>query len=94
MHPDQTTPEGHRSHEPDSLDQGQAPPPAARPEQPQHPGADAPAPSTEVSTHAPEQPRTGEAGNAYMGRGLDDDLQTTPRVEGDTEGAGTTGDAG
>ncbi len=38
---------------------------------------------TTVSTPEPDGKRVAEAGNAYVGRMMDDDLKTTPRVEGD-----------
>ena len=78
MHPDQTTPTDHRHTSSDSA--------AARtarvPEQDQdsdaiEPDRDAAPAATEVEDGA----RVAEAGNAYVGRTLDDRLKTAPRVE-------------
>lgn len=41
-----------------------------------------------VSTPEPDGERVAEAGNAYVGRQMDDRLKANPRVEGD----GTVGD--
>ncbi len=91
MHPDQSTPDSHRTEEPDSAAAGQAPP-AHAPEQNQ--ASDAIARqgergSTEVSTHDAEQPRTGEAGNQYVGRQMDDGLKSSPRVDDARDVEGT-----
>ena len=81
MHPDQYTPEGHRTHEPDSLDQADAP------EQDQSLGEGAETPRQNVSTPEPEGGRTeGEQGNAYTGRQMDDALKANPRTEPGGEG--------
>lgn len=77
MHPDQSTPDSHRYTAPDSNTNS--------PEQEQDdPAIDAAveADSSEPGS-APEMDdaRIAEAGNAYVGRTMDDDLKSSPRVE-------------
>ena len=74
MHPDQSTPDSHRFSSPDSSEHA--------PEQDQdapaiEPDRDAAPAATEVEDGA----RVAEAGNAYVGRMLDDSLKSSPRVE-------------
>jgi hypothetical protein len=92
MHPDQFTPDDHRTQEPDSVSENQAPPAAAPVEQEQEAAGEGGEPrTTEVRTPEPDGARLGEAGNAYTGRQMDDDLKTTPRTDdaGDAAGDGT-----
>ena len=77
MHPDQTTPDSHRFTSPDSKkgrdrapDQDQDSP-AIEPDRDAAPAAQQP----------PDGARVAEAGNAYVGRTLSDDLKSSPRVE-------------
>ena len=74
MHPDQSTPDGHRYQSPDSA-------PERAPEQDQSLPEGAETTSQTVATPDPEGDRVAEAGNAYVGRTLDDDLKENPRVE-------------
>ena len=74
MHPDQTTPDSHRFTSPDSAEHA--------PEQDQT--DDAIEPDRDAAPAAQEVPngaRTAEAGNAYVGRTMDDALKSSPRVE-------------
>lgn len=84
MHPDQTTPDSHRYRAADSN-----PAKDRRPDQDQHEDAvDAAAEAdSDEPGSAPEVDgdRVAEAGNAYTGRTMDDDLKSSPRVEGDGE---------
>lgn len=60
------------------------------PEQDQHSDAIDDVSKNTVSTPEPEGERVAEAGNAYVGRQMSDDMKANPRVEGDgTEGDGT-----
>ncbi len=81
-HPDQTTPDDHRS----STDQS---PPEADAHQAQEIAedldddalqADADT-GSDVRTPEPEEERQGEAGNAYMGRQMNDAMKVNPRIE-------------
>ena len=78
MHPDQTTPDSHRFTSPDSGRDA-----AERaPEQDQD--SDAIEPDRDAAPAAQEPPdgaRVADAGNAYVGRTLDDRLKSSPRVE-------------
>ena len=58
------------------------------PEQDQTSDAIDDAQTNTVSTPEPDGKRVAEAGNAYVGRQMDDRLKANPRVEGD----GTAGD--
>ncbi|HEX8298631.1 MAG TPA: hypothetical protein VF594_05660, partial [Rubricoccaceae bacterium] len=46
-----------------------------------------------VSTPETDGARVAEAGNGYVGRTMDDDLKTNPRVRGDGEVSDATDDA-
>lgn len=105
MHPDQFTPDSHRTQGSEDANDRPAAPPLAAEDQHlvgsaadvqrnQAPPAHAPAQDqasdaipprehgdTEVRTPSPTQPRTGEAGNDYVGRQMDDDLKANPRVD-------------
>lgn len=74
MHPDQTTPPSHRYRSADSE---------APPEQDQDatPAMDTDRDSAPAASEVEDGARVAEAGNAYIGRTLDDDLKTAPRVE-------------
>lgn len=63
------------------------PPPPKAPEQDQHSDAIDAAGVTQstVSTPDTEGARVSEAGHGYVGRMMDDDLKTNPRVRGDGE---------
>lgn len=76
-HPDQHTPDRHRS----STDQS-APEPDADQDLPDDPALQDDA-DTGSNVRAPEtdEPRQGEAGNAYVGRQMDDRMKTNPRIE-------------
>lgn len=52
-------------------------------------------PQTEVSTHETDGARIAEAGHGYVGRQMDDDLKSSPRVKGTGEAdeAGNATDA-
>jgi hypothetical protein len=83
MHPDQFTPDDHRTTADNSADTGadQAMP-AQLPAEDQHlSGSAADVTSQNVATPQTEGARTGEAGNSYMGREMDDDLKANPRVD-------------
>lgn len=76
MHPDQRTPDSHRYQGSDSQSARKKAPSSDAPESPQ--------PDLDPQTAASEVPngaRVAEAGNAYIGRQLDDDLKSSPRVE-------------
>lgn len=76
MHPDQNTPASHRYQSSDSAAGDAAPQP---PDQDQ---AASPAPDAdEEGAEVEEGARVAEAGNAYVGRQLDDRLKSAPRVE-------------
>lgn len=86
MHPDQSTPDTHRYHAADSHAE-----PPHQPEQDQDSDAvdevtatesDEPGSAPEVGEGA----RVAEAGHAYTGRQMDDELKSSPRV--DEPGAG------
>lgn len=92
MHPDQRTPDSHRYQTPDSLGDAasspETPPSAKAPESPQPdltPERDAAPAASEVDEGA----RVAEAGNAYVGRELDDALKSSPRVEDGDEAVDT-----
>lgn len=79
MHPDQRTPDSHRYQASDSQTTEHAPS-ADAPESPQpdlEPDRDAAPAASEMEDGA----RVAEAGNAYVGRQLDDALKSSPRVE-------------
>ena len=81
MHPDQNTPDSHRFTSPDSAQDDPASADRA-PDQRQaddaiEPDRDAAPVAQEVEDGA----RVAEAGNAYVGRTLDDRLKSSPRVE-------------
>lgn len=88
MHPDQTTPDTHRYRSADSN-------PDRRPKQEAHEEAidesvDAASDEPGSAPDVEDGVRTAEAGHAYVGRTMDDDMQSSPRV---TEpGAGTQED--
>lgn len=79
-HPDQHTPDDHRS----STDQS---PPEAEASRKLPDDLDDPAlenaADTGVDVRTPDltEERQGEAGNAYVGRAMDDDLKANPRIE-------------
>lgn len=79
-HPDQHTPDDHRS----STDQS---PPKAEAQQDLTEDLDDPAlkadadTGVEVRTPEPTDERQGEAGNAYMGREMNDAMKVNPRIE-------------
>lgn len=79
-HPDQHTPDDHRS----STDQS---PPDATPSEDLRDDLDAPDleadadTGAEVRTPKPTDERQGEAGNAYVGREMDDAMKVNPRIE-------------
>ena len=78
MHPDQATPDSHRYRSSDSH--------PTKPERDQDDSAidEAVAHDSDEPGSAPEVEggdRIAEAGNAYVGRTLDDDLKSSPRVE-------------
>ena len=80
MHPDQTTPDNHRHTSSDSAAAREPEPHAPEQEQADdaiEPDRDAAPAAAEVEEGA----RVAEAGNAYVGRTLDDDLKSAPRVE-------------
>ena len=74
MHPDQSTPDSHRYRSADS---------AAPPEQDQSAteAMDTDRDAAPAAAEVEDGARVAEAGNAYVGRTLDDDLKTSPRVE-------------
>ena len=82
MHPDQNTPDSHRFTSPDAHGADDAASKDRAPEQDQddeaiEPDRDAAPAAQEVERGA----RVAEAGNAYVGRMMDDDLKSSPRVE-------------
>ncbi|GAB5533923.1 MAG: hypothetical protein Rubg2KO_01720 [Rubricoccaceae bacterium] len=76
MHPDQRTPDSHRYQASDSQSTEDAP--SSTP-----PDADQPTLDTDDSAadELADGARIAEAGNAYVGRQLDDALKSHPRVE-------------
>lgn len=81
MHPDQKTPDSHRYQSSDS--DGSRAPEAREPEVDQHDEdvdleRDAAPAANEMDG---DDARVAEAGNAYVGRQLDDRLKSSPRVE-------------
>ncbi|WP_412060848.1 hypothetical protein [Rubrivirga sp. IMCC45206] len=81
MHPDQTTPESHRYSASDSKASGRA---AADhvPETDQDSDAIAPyGDAAPAAAEVEDGARVAEAGNAYVGRTMDDRLKSSPRVE-------------
>ena len=83
MHPDQRTPDSHRYQSSDSGGpQDDRAPDARRPESDQHAeGVDLERDAAPAAQEVERGARTAEAGNAYVGRGLDDRLKSSPRVE-------------
>lgn len=78
MHPDQSTPDSHRFTSPDSGDGVPDPPELSQKAEGDLETDDDAAPAAaEVEDGA----RVAEAGNAYVGREMDDDLKSSPRVE-------------
>lgn len=78
MHPDQTTPDSHRYQSSDSKGEPRPPDVSQDSEAIDESGESAvPAAAPEVDEGA----RVAEAGNAYVGRQMDDDLKTNPRLE-------------
>ena len=80
MHPDQQTPDDHRTQKPDSQSDPEAPrtPDVSQDAEGELDTDDDAAPAAaEVDDGA----RVAEAGNAYVGRGMDDRLKSAPRVE-------------
>ena len=76
MHPDQRTPDSHRYQGSDSQSASEAP--SGTPPDADQPDLDTdPSAADELETGA----RVAEAGNAYIGRQLDDALKSSPRVE-------------
>lgn len=90
MHPDQKTPDSHRFTSPDThAVDGEASKEHA-PEQDQ--SSDAIDPDRDAAPAAQEVPdgaRVAEAGHAYVGRMMDDDLKSSPRVEDGDEAVDT-----
>lgn len=83
MHPDQTTPDSHRFTSPDSKETGGK---DRAPEQDQDsPAIDPDRDAAPAAQQPPDGARVAEAGNAYVGRGLDDRLKSSPRVENGDE---------
>ena len=79
MHPDQTTPDSHRFTSPDAhaADSADRAPEQDQSDDAIEPDRDAAPAATEVEDGA----RVAEAGNAYVGRTMDDALKSSPRVE-------------
>ena len=78
MHPDQSTPDSHRYQSSDS----EGPPQPHAPEVSQEAEGDVrPDDRDPGAAEVDEGARVAEAGHAYVGRGLDDDLKTSPRLE-------------
>lgn len=86
-HSDQHPPRDHRP-------STQQRPPDATPEQDLRDDLDDPSleddaeTGADVRTPEPDQPRQGEAGHAYVGRGMDDRLKANPRIEDEDEVTG------
>ena len=77
MHPDQTTPESHRYTASDSEAHRERSPEADQDDDAIEADDDAAPAAQEVDEGA----RVAEAGNAYVGREMDDSLKSSPRVE-------------
>ena len=77
MHPDQTTPDGHRTQSSASAE-SRAPRP---PEISQEAEADTTSEGAPAATEVEDGARVAEAGNAYVGRQMADRLKSAPRVE-------------
>ena len=78
MHPDQSTPNSHRTQAPDSE---HAPDTPHAPEISQQAEGDLETSDEGAAAEVDEGARVAEAGNAYVGRELDDRLKSSPRVE-------------
>ncbi len=77
MHPDQSTPDSHRYTASDSEANRERPPEADQADDAIEVDDDAAPAAQEVDEGA----RVAEAGNAYVGREMDDALKSSPRVE-------------
>ncbi len=77
MHPDQSTPDSHRYSASDSHGPKPRRPEADQSDDAIEPDRDAAPAAAEVEDGA----RVAEAGNAYVGRTMDDALKSSPRVE-------------
>ena len=77
MHPDQRTPDSHRYQASDSQSSAEDAPSSTPPD------ADQPdlVASTSAAAEVEDGARVAEAGNAYIGRQLDDALKSSPRLE-------------
>lgn len=92
MHPDQRTPDSHRYQTPDSHGDAARPkeeaPSGRAPESPQ-PDLDPDRDGAPAASEVEDGARIAEAGNAYVGRELDDALKSSPRVEDGDEAVDT-----
>lgn len=77
MHPDQTTPDSHRYQSSDSESEPRPPETSQEIDAEIDTTSEGAPAATEVENGA----RVAEAGNAYVGRQLDDRLKSSPRVE-------------
>ncbi len=78
MHPDQSTPDSHRYQSSDSVSGDPHAPESSQSTDADLDTADDAAPA---ATQVDDGARVAEAGHAYVGRMMDDDLKSSPRVE-------------
>ena len=78
MHPDQSTPDSHRYQSTDSVSLD---PHAPESDQQAEGDMDTSDDGAPAASEVDEGARVAEAGNAYVGRTLDDSLKSSPRVE-------------
>ena len=82
MHPDQHTPDDHRSSTDQSPPEADAARAADLAEDLDDPALENDADTgVDVRTPEPAEERQGEAGNAYVGREMDDAMKVNPRIE-------------
>jgi hypothetical protein len=78
MHPDQHTPDDHRTQAPDSAEKTGAP---RAPELSQQAEVDTTSEGAPAATEVEDGARVAEAGHGYVGRQMADRLKSGPRVE-------------
>ena len=80
MHPDQSTPPDHHTAKPQSQSEPDAPAPPEVSQQAEG-DLDTSDDAAPAAAEVDEGARVAEAGNAYVGRQMDDRLKSSPRVE-------------
>ena len=81
MHPDQRTPASHRYQASDSQKRSTEHAPSSAAPETEQPHLDPDRDGAPAATEVEDGARVAEAGNAYVGRTLDDALKSSPRVE-------------